>query len=234
MEGDKNIGGNGKRILIIEHERETPGGLIEQWFIEHGINPEHLRIDIENRIPDPKNYDLIVSLGSEYAAYDDSIPFVPREMELFKKSLAIETPILGICFGAHLLARVLGADVFKSSRAEVGWFPVRSHNLEIVPSGPWFQWHFDTFRLPQGAILLADSEVGPQVFSVSGGVGIQFHPEVTPEIMDDWVKTYPHELEQVGIEPQHLLEETKIFSKSNSKNANRLIKRCVTRLVGMI
>ena len=77
-----------------------------------------------------------------------------------------------------------------------------------MPEGPWFQWHFDTFTLPPGAELLADSEAGVQAFAAGRSLGIQFHPEVTNEIMARWVEVYRHELDDDGVDPDDLMDET--------------------------
>jgi GMP synthase-like glutamine amidotransferase len=117
-------------------------------------------------------------------------------------------PVLGICFGGQLLARVLGGRSYRSEIAEIGWLPVRSKDPSLLSNGPWFQWHFDTFTVPPGAHLIADSAVGPQAFTSGRSLGVQFHPEVTTEIMDRWVATYRHELDQEGVDPDLLLKET--------------------------
>jgi hypothetical protein len=62
--------------------------------------------------------------------------------------------------------------------------------------------------VPAGAQLIADSAVGPQAFTIGRSLGVQFHPEVTPEIMDSWVAAYRHELDQEGVDPDLLLKET--------------------------
>ena len=142
------------------------------------------RIDVDPREVDPRHFDMIVSLGSEFAAFDDSIPWLGREKRLLLDAMDADVPVLGICFGGQLLARVLGGQSYRGDLSEVGWLPVRTMDPGLVPEGPWFQWHFDTFTLPPGAELIADSPVGPQAFSVGRSLGVQFHPEVTPEIMD--------------------------------------------------
>lgn len=166
------------------------------------------RIDIDDRDIEPRDHDLIVSLGSEFAAFDDAIPWIPREMDLFRRATDADVPILGICFGGQLLARTLGARCWRSDESEIGWLPVRTKDPELVPEGPWFQWHFDTFEPPAGSELIADSRLGPQAFVVGRSLGTQFHPEVTPEIMDEWVRVYRHELDAEGVDPDRLLEET--------------------------
>ena len=196
------------RALVIQHEEPTPGGYVNEWLEERGADQDIYRIDVEDRTVDPLDYGMIVSLGSEFAAFDDSIPWLPRERELLVRATETDVPVLGICFGGQLLARVLGGDTFRGEIAEIGWLPVRSSDRGLVSDGPWFQWHFDSFHPPPGAQLLADSVAGPQAYTVGRSLGVQFHPEVTPEIMDLWVEAYRHELDQEGVDPDQLLKET--------------------------
>jgi GMP synthase-like glutamine amidotransferase len=200
---------NGRlRVLIIEHERATPGGLIYEWLADHDAQVEELHIDVDEREVDPRDYDLLIPLGSEFAAYDDAVPFLEREKKLLRAAADADVPILGICFGGQLLARVLGGKSFRAEQSEIGWLPVRSTNPELVPEGPWFQWHFDSFTVPDGATVIAESDAGPQAFVIGRSLGVQFHPEVTPQIMDEWVRVYRHELDDSGVDPDALLEET--------------------------
>jgi GMP synthase-like glutamine amidotransferase len=196
------------RALIVQHEDPTPPGLVTDWLEHHGADVEVYRIDLDDRDVDPTDYDLIVSLGSEFAAFDDSKPFVPREARLMRHAVDADVPILGLCFGGQMLARVLGGSVSRSDVSEIGWLPVRSSDAELVPEGPWFQWHFDTFTVPPGAEAVAETDAGPQAFVAGRSLGLQFHPEVTPQIMDDWVREYRHELDAEGVDPDGLLEET--------------------------
>jgi GMP synthase-like glutamine amidotransferase len=213
------------RALILQHEDPTPPGLIGRWLVEQGAEVEVFRIDLEDREVDSTRYDLLVSLGSEFAAFDDTKPFVPREARLLERAVEHDVPILGLCFGGQLLARVLGGRVFRGEEAEIGWLPVRSKDPELVPEGPWFQWHFDTFTVPEGADLVAESDVGPQAFVAGRSLGLQFHPEVTMEIMDDWIRAYPHELEAEGVPPDQLMEETERRIGDSERMARQLFER---------
>ena len=114
------------RALILQHEEPTPPGHVTDWLAEHEATVEVLRIDIDDREVDPTDHDLIVSLGSEFAAFDDTKPFVPREARLMRRAVDADIPVLGLCFGGQMLARVLGGEVFRGERAEIGWLPVRS------------------------------------------------------------------------------------------------------------
>ncbi len=218
------------RALIVEHERATPGGYVSRWLADRRAEVEILQIDVEEHVPDPREFELIVPLGSEYAAYDDGLPWLEREKRFLKDALDADVPVLGVCFGAQLLARLLGGDVWRSERSEIGWLPVRTEQPELVPSGPWFQWHFDTFSLPPGANLIADSPVGPQAYTVGRSLGVQFHPEVTVEIMEDWVRVYRHELDADGVDPDALLEETRRRERDTRAAAYQLFDAFTGRI----
>jgi len=120
---------------------------------------------------------------------------------------------------------VLGGQVFRGTESEIGWLPVWSRDPELVPEGPWFQWHFDTFTAPPGATVIAESDIGLQAFVSGRSLGLQFHPEVTTEIMDDWVRTYRHELDDDGVDPDVLLEETYRRASESRRNAMQLLER---------
>ena len=223
------------RVLILQHEEPTPPGYVTEWLAAHDADVETYRIDLGDREVDLAAYDLIVSLGSEFAAFDDSKPFVTREARLMRDAVDADVPILGLCFGGQMLARVLGAEVFRGPGSEIGWLPVRTSDPELVPDGPWFQWHFDSFTVPPGATLVAETEVCPQAFVAGRSLGLQFPPEVTTEIMDDWVRVYRHELDADGVDPDALLEETKRLAADSRRNAWQLLDRFwtdVARLPG--
>ena len=177
------MSGRGLRALILQHEQPTPAGLLLEWLSDRGIGVENRRIDLEEGLA-VGDHDLIVSLGSEFAAFDDHIPWIPREASLLEEALRNEVPVLGLCFGAQLMTRVLGGRCYRADEAEIGWLPVRTTDADLLPEGPWFQWHFDSFELPPGATMLADSPLGPQAFLADRSLGVHFHPEVTPQIMD--------------------------------------------------
>jgi GMP synthase-like glutamine amidotransferase len=219
------------RALILQHEQPTPAGLILDWLGDRGIGVEHRRVDIDERIA-LGDHDLIVSLGSEFAAFDDHIPWIPQEAGLLDEALRRDAPVLGVCFGAQLMTRVLGGRCYRSEESEIGWLPVRTTDPDLVPEGPWFQWHFDSFELPPGATLLADSPAGPQAFLVNRSLGVQFHPEVTPRIMDEWVREYRHELDAEGVDPDGLVRETRERDASNRERAWRLLDRWLAGVAG--
>ena len=215
------------RALIVQNEGASPGGLIEQWLDEEGAEVDVLRIDVEDRDVDPRDYQLLIPLGSEFPAYDESRTFVRRSRVLLERAVEKDVPVLGVCFGGQLLARVLGGDAFRAPRSEIGWIPLRSRDPDLLSEGPWFQWHFDTFSVPPGARLVAENDAGPQAYVAGRHLGVQFHPEVTPEIMEVWVATYRHELDDEGVDPDGLLEETERRAEASRAASMKLLRRYV-------
>jgi GMP synthase-like glutamine amidotransferase len=219
------------RALVIQHEEPTPPGLIEPWLRERGAEVDTLRID--ERDPhdiDPRDYELIVSLGSEFGAYQDDIEWIGHEMDFLRDASEADVPILGVCFGGQILARVLGGEVFRSDKEEIGWLPIGTRQPDLVPDGPWFQWHFDVFTAPPGAMIVAENEVGPQAYVIGRSLGLQFHPEVTTDIMDSWVRTYRHELDKHGVDPDGLLAETHERAETHRRNSWKLLDAFLERV----
>jgi GMP synthase-like glutamine amidotransferase len=226
-------GGGAFRALILQHEEPSPPGHVTEWLGGHGAEMEVLRIDLEDPQVDPGRYDLIVSLGSEFPAYDDSHAFVRREARLMRGAVDADVPILGLCFGGQMLARVLGGEVVRAAESEIGWLPVRTGDPDLVPEGPWFQWHFDVITAPPGASVIASTDLGAQAFVAGRSLGLQFHPEVTPEIMDTWVRAYRHELDAEGVDPDALLEETNRRAQESKRTSWQLLEGYLDRVAGL-
>ena len=210
------------KALILQHEEPTPPGYLAEWLEERKAEIDVHRIDLHDTPVDPRDYDMIASLGSEFAAFDDSKPFVRREATLLREAVEADVPVLGLCFGGQLLARTMGGKSFRHDRSEIGWLPVRTSDPDLVSEGPWFQWHFDSFTVPPGGRLVAETDVGPQAYVIGRSLGLQFHPEVTPQIMDSWVKAYRHELDGDGVDPDALMEETIRLAPAVRKRSEHL------------
>ncbi len=221
------------RAVILQHEDPSPPGHVTEWLDQHGAGVDVFRIDLEDRELDPTEFDLIVSLGSEFAAYDDSHEFVPREARLMEKAVDAGVPILGLCFGGQLLARVLGGKVYRGPESEIGWMPVRTRDPDLVPEGPWFQWHFDVIEPPPGTDVIAETDLGAQAFVAGRSLGLQFHPEVTPEIMDEWVRAYRHELDADGVDPDALMKETNRRAEEAKRTSWQLFEGFWDRVAGL-
>jgi GMP synthase-like glutamine amidotransferase len=139
----------------------------------------------------------LILMGGPMSANDD-LPWVPHELAAIREALHRGIPVLGVCLGAQLIARALGARVYPNTEKEIGWSPVHFTAAAAVDplfhgfSDPEtvFQWHAETFDLPPGAEHLAfSSACRHQAFRVGANVyGLQFHLEVTPGIVADWLR----------------------------------------------
>jgi len=182
------------RVLAFRHVPFEGVGLIAAAL--DGVAIDYADLYLERAVrPDPAAYDALLFLGGPMSANDD-LPFLHEEVGIIEQAIARRQPVLGICLGAQLLAKALGAAVRRNTTPEIGWFPVqltdagREDPLLGQLANPFqvFHWHSDTFDLPQGATHLASSEgCRNQAFRVGKLLyGFQFHPEVTPEMIAEW------------------------------------------------
>ena len=110
----------------------------------------------------------------------------------------------------------------RAARVEIGWMEIESSDHVLVPAGPWLQWHRDTFRSPPGATVLAHSPAGPQAYVVGRSLGVQFHPEVTPEIVADWVAGARDELSRERVDADRMLSDARAVDADNRSRAMAL------------
>ncbi|HEX6524839.1 MAG TPA: type 1 glutamine amidotransferase [Streptosporangiaceae bacterium] len=183
------------RALVLVHDPAAdrrgriPGALIPALSnrdIKHDVMSFVAGSETE---PDLDHYDLLVVMGSKESAYDDEIPWLARELAFVGSAVQRGLPVLGICFGGQLLARHLGGTVQPAVRGEFGFTAVDSDDPELVPQGPWMQFHTDTFVPPAGTEI-ARNAVGSQAFASGKVLGVQFHPEVTVDSFDSWFERW--------------------------------------------
>jgi GMP synthase (glutamine-hydrolysing) len=141
-------------------------------------------------VPDPADVDVVVVLGAAESAYDDRVPWLAAELDLVAAAVRATTPVLGICFGAQVLARVLGGDVGRAPRSERGFVTLGSDDPELLEAGTWMEFHDDAFTLPPGALPLAVNGTGLQAFTLGPHLGVQFHPEITPSVFAAWEQVW--------------------------------------------
>jgi len=177
-------GNRRSRFLILQHDADAPPGLLGEW-LQDSSEVVVARMDRGERPPDPVAFDRLVTLGSEHAADDDAIPWQGDERATLAAADAAGVPMLGVCFGAQSLACALGGGVRRAARPEIGWVTVGSRS-PLIADGPWLAWHKDELLTPPGAEVLAANESGVQAYRAGRHLGIQFHPEVTPEIVAAW------------------------------------------------
>jgi GMP synthase-like glutamine amidotransferase len=130
----------------------------------------------------------VVALGSDRSVHASKDPWIADQIAFLRATHDAGVPVVGICFGGQALAAALGGTVSRAPDTEIGWVDVQG---EDGFDGRWFTWHEDVFDLPPGATELAWADSGLQAFAAGPSVGLQFHPEVTPAIVDDWLDGAP-------------------------------------------
>jgi GMP synthase-like glutamine amidotransferase len=156
-----------------------------------------VELDEGEPLPDWRQFDRIVAMGGPMSVNDDErLPWLTDEKRLVSEAVRAGTPFWGVCLGAQLLAASLGGRVYPGPQPEIGMVPVRltrgAHDdplfHDLAEQLVTFQWHGDTFDIPHGGVLLAESDLFPnQAFRWGrSAYGIQFHMEVSPELARSW------------------------------------------------
>jgi GMP synthase-like glutamine amidotransferase len=223
------------KALAIRHVLAEHLGMMERALRNLGFKVEYLDTAKGETLKEPlEKYSLLVVLGGYMGAYEENLyPFLSYEFSLMEQALKLNIPILGICLGAQMLAKVLGARVFKGDKGkEIGWmdvFKVGEHELfqEFPNVLKVFQWHGDTFELPKGAVRVYTSEkYENQAFVYGKAVGLQFHIEVDQNMVKEWAELYHDELQEEKIGEDMLRVEDWVYEQNY-----QLIESLLRRLI---
>jgi GMP synthase (glutamine-hydrolysing) len=170
--------------------------------------------------------DVVVVLGGPIGAYEnDRYPFLRDELALIEARLKASRPLLGICLGAQLIARVGGARVYPGEQKEIGWGEVELTEegsqsvLAPLAAKPVLHWHGDTFDLPRDAERLASTALYPnQAFSIGSRVlALQFHLEASAQTLESWLVGHAVELAHAGVDLQSLRDNAPDSSSFGSE-----------------
>lgn len=186
-----------KDLLILQHVESEPAGLWSGLIRESGYPHRVVRLYEGQLPPDPAEISRVLCLGGPMNVDEDSrYGFLSVEKDFIRRAVRAGLPYFGICLGAQLLARALGAAVYKAPCEETGWdlvdreseVPDAVFPRELGDKLQVFQWHSDTFDVPDGAVRLHRGErVLNQSFRWgSKAYGIQFHVEVDGDLLARW------------------------------------------------
>ena len=183
-----------KTVLLVLQGQHSNPGRVEPLIVERGFVPVHCRPKLGEALPEPENLAGAVVYGGPMSANDDvKLPFLAEELRWIERVLAAGTPFFGICLGAQLMARALGARVgpHGEGMTEIGYWPIEptaAGQAVMNGLGVVYHWHGEGFDLPAGAELLATGRTFPHQAMRFGrsAYGVQFHPEVTRDILSFW------------------------------------------------
>ena len=184
------------RVLAFRHVPFEHLGRIEPELVRRGIGIDYADLYQPGAAePDPARYDGLIFMGGAMSV-NDGLPHLEREARWIAQAVEAGRPVLGVCLGAQLIAKALGASVYRNPVKEIGWFEIEVTGegaadplfAGVGPRETVFQWHGETFDLPPGARWLASSTACcHQAFRIgSSAYALQFHLEVTPEMIADW------------------------------------------------
>ncbi|OJY26254.1 MAG: GMP synthase [Rhodobacterales bacterium 65-51] len=198
------------RVAIVENTKVTHHGQVGVALHEAAARIGLYKPWVDGQLPDPADYDALVVFGGEqHARADDSHPYLPELARRMRAFSGADRAVLGICLGSQLLARGFGAENRIGTAPEFGWCSV-----ELTPEGTAdpvlgclperfisFQWHSDTFTLPEGALHLARSAgATQQAFRLGRATyATQFHFEAHRGVVADWARGFPAVME--GMSP---------------------------------
>jgi GMP synthase-like glutamine amidotransferase len=180
----------------------------------------------DGALPPLDGVDHVVVLGAIWAVYDDSPDraWIASELAWLRQADDAGVGVLGICFGAQALAVALGGQVRRAARQEIGWTMVESADPEVVPAGPWMEFHGDRCFPPESARVLARNELGVQAYSLRRHLAVQFHPEVDGAQLKAWFDSGARsEVERDGQDPDRLLAQTVAEEPAARQRADRLV-----------
>lgn len=212
-----------REVLAVRHVYFEDLGSLELVLGDRGRLVRYLDVGFARiEAPNPVTSSLMVILGGPINACDDAhYPTLAPLAAMVEKRIAAGLPTLGICLGAQLIARVLGARVYPAGHTELGWTPLtltdagRASPLRHLDGAhtSMLHWHGDTFDLPQGATRLASTPACENQAFVWGDhvLGLQCHPEIRTDRFEPWLVGYAGELASHGIDVNQLRADTARF-----------------------
>jgi GMP synthase (glutamine-hydrolysing) len=203
----------GKKVLIIVHQERSSPGRVGLKLRARGYELDIRRPPLGDVLPESlEDYAGTVIFGGPMSANDDdTIEGIRREIEWIGLPLKEKSPLLGLCLGAQMMARHLGAEVkyHPEKQAEIGYYPLVPTPAGKALFGDWpkcvYQWHREGFDLPAGARLLAKggNAFPNQAFDYEGtAIGLQFHPEVTLAMTHRWTVLAAKRFSLPGVRPR--------------------------------
>jgi GMP synthase-like glutamine amidotransferase len=189
-------------VAIFRFSPTEGPGYFGEWLDAHTVPRRLIALDAGETVPaDPLTFSGIVMMGGPMGA-NDPLPWNAPLLELIRGAIAEDVPVLGHCLGGQLLAKALGAKVWRTASPEIGWGEVRVVDAE--GAGAWFagrdrfstfQWHYDVFALPPGATRVLTNAYNPdQAYTLGKHIGFQCHIEMTRPMVETWCYTGAAEL----------------------------------------
>jgi GMP synthase (glutamine-hydrolysing) len=229
-----------KTAVALRHLAFEDLGQLEPWLKRRGWHVHYYDVGVDEiwRI-ELSQVDLLVVLGGPIGAGDDQLyPYLTEEARLVSERMESGRAILGICLGAQIMARALGAAVGPMSKKEIGFGPLSISEagmrspLNSVGGQPVLHWHGDQFELPPGVQSLASTQACANQAFMSGrhALGLQFHLEIDAARIEQWLIGHSCELNQAGIDVVALRREAQVWHAGLAKALDGVMTQWLTGL----
>ncbi|MEA2010990.1 MAG: type 1 glutamine amidotransferase [Actinomycetota bacterium] len=184
-----------KPIVVLRNEDMAPPGYLGDALDRRGVDWRVVRLDAGDLLPEAEAVSGVAILGGPMGAYDEEeFPFLIDEKRFLLECTDAAVPVLGICLGCQLLAEVLGGRAYLADRAEIVFAPIDATRdgqddpvVAALAGRSVIRYHQDTFDVPPGGLLLATGGGFDQAFRLGSALGLQPHPEVTPDLLSGWL-----------------------------------------------
>ena len=234
------------KALVIQHDHLSPIGPVGRRLLHHGFEVDEFLVvpeasfDTPNlavQFPDASAYDLVIPLGAPWGAWDDVCigNWLTPELEWIRDIVVSGKPVLGICFGGQLVARAMGGSVAPGPHPEIGWTTIWSDDSDLVSNGPWFQFHYDRWTVPPGAVEIARNPAASQAFKINRTLAVQFHPELESAGLHDWLEWGgSKQVLDRGLDPVVMMAQTVAEDSVAAERTNRLVDAFLARIADLI
>ena len=234
------------RVLFLQHDHVSPPGPVAERFAQRGFEVVESIVvprdrffspDVDFTFPEVHEHDIVVPMGAPWGAWDDDRigTWLKPELDWLRDLQAHDVPIFAICFGAQALARALGGSVAPGPRAEIGYTWINSDDQDLVANGPWFQWHYDRFTVPPGAVEIARTPAASQAFVLERTLAVQFHPELDAGGLQGWFEWGgASKVRDDGLDPEIMMAQTIATASAARDRTYALVDAFLTDVAGLL
>jgi GMP synthase-like glutamine amidotransferase len=214
------------RVIVIRHHAEDSPGFVAAAFQARGADVSTHLMPATGRFPAFDGVDHIVVLGANSSVNDAGhVPWISDELAWLRAADEAGLPVFGICFGAQALCALFGGKIETAPAKEIGWRLVETADAQLVPAGPWLEFHGDRCLPALDGRILATNDFGVQAFSVGRHLGVQFHPEVDGGQLRLWLEAGARtDAIEAGQDPDTLLSETVAQERASRARADVLVR----------
>ena len=224
-------------VVVFQHDPHDGPGYLGEALLRRGAKLDVVRLNEGETVPSLTNYNMLLVMGGTMNVYqEDKYPWLVEETRAIRQAVESDKAVLGVCLGGQLLAKALGAQVRLGAAPEIGLVSITLTEageadplFEGLPLIEAVEWHDDTFEIPIGAVTLADSEsCAHQAFRFGErAYGLQFHPEVSPMMLAEWIKDADELIDRSSF--QRAVESKEVALQTQADRLmDNYIRRCIS------